>query len=192
MSAQFVARVLSYCLGKGNISLKGSKRRPWLELKRSETERIYLGSQIYQLRQDHPGPVEVVWDRVPTDGFYDLDRARLQSDELWRAYDLLYPRDEFNLSREVLDLCGVIGLATLWLDHGAWVGRAGEIRGRHTPDQKRLLAEWIRSMGFGAEAKFVNGVCRLSLPADSMREIKPVIRPHVHQTMRNKLVRKKT
>lgn len=191
MSAQFVARVLSYCLGKGNLSLRGSRKRPWLELKRSETERIYLGSQVYRLRQDHPGSLEVVWDRVSTDGFYDLERARLQSDELWRAYDLLYPRDEFTLSREVLDLCGAVGLATLWLDFGSWVGRAGEIRGRHTPQQKRLLADWIQSMGFPAEAKFANGVCRLTLPADSMREVKRFIRPHVHQTMRHKLLRKK-
>ena len=190
MSAQFVARVLSYCLGKGSISLKGSRKRPWLELKRSETERIYLGSQVYLLRQDHPSQLEVVWDRVATDGFYDLERARIQTDELWRAYDLLYPRDEFTLSREVLDLCGITGLATLWLDSGCWVGLTGEIRGRHTPQQKQIIAEWIRSLGFPAEARFKGGNCRLVLPAESMRQIKPAIRPHVHQTMRHKLLRK--
>lgn len=190
MSAQFVARALSYCLGKGTISLKGHRKRLWLELQRTETERVYLGSQVYQLRQVHPGPVEVFWDRLPTDGFYDIERARLQSDELWPAYDLLYPRDERTLSAEVLSIAGIEGLASLWLDHGVWVKKAGELRGRLSPGDKHLIAEWATGLGFAAEVRYRGGSASLIFPAPTMQLLKPAIRPYVHQTMRHKLVRK--
>ena len=192
MSTQFVARVLSYSIGKGKIALKGSRKRPWLELKRPETERAYLGSQVYQLRKLHPGELEIFWDRVPTEGFYDLDRARIQSDELWRAYELLYPRDKFTLSPTVLELTGLQGACALWLDHGSWYGRAGEITGGYSPHEKKLIGEWLTSLGFESANKRVDSRCRLYISPDSMRKFIPAIRPLVHASMRSKLQRKRT
>jgi len=174
-------------LGKGDIALKGSRKRPWLELCRTETERVYLGSQVYQLRQAHPGPLEIFWDRLPTNGFYDLDRARIQTDELWRAYDLLYPRDERTLSRGVLDLCGLSGLVNLWLDHGTLVGRTGEIRKRMSPDEKTLLAAWISDLGFPVDMPRTQASQKLIIPPASMHRLKKSMRPLVHVTMRHKL-----
>lgn len=190
MSTQFVARVLSYSIGAGKIALKGSRKRPWLELKRPETERQYLGSQVYQLRKFHPGDLEIFWDRVPTDGFYDLDRARIQSDELWRAYELLYPRDKFTLSSTVLDLAGMHGACSLWLDHGSWHGRGGEITGGYSPHEKKLIGEWLTGLGFESAHRRVENRCRLYLPPDTMRKFIPSIRPFVHASMRRKLQRK--
>ena len=46
MTAQLVAHVLSYSLGKGRLALKGRKRRPWLEISRCETEKQYLNFQL--------------------------------------------------------------------------------------------------------------------------------------------------
>ena len=51
MSAAFVVHALSYCLGRGKISLKGAAMRPWLTLQRPETERTYLSHQLRQLRR---------------------------------------------------------------------------------------------------------------------------------------------
>jgi hypothetical protein len=191
MSAQFVARVLSYSIGKGRISLRGSRKRPWLELKRPETERLYLGSQVYQLRKLHPGALEVFWDRLPTDGFYDLDRARIQTDELWRAYELLYPRDQFTLSSTVLDVAGLQGACSLWLDHGSWYGRSGEIAGPFSPTDKKLIADWLTALGYPASNHRTDGRFRLIMRPEAMKLFIPAIRPMVHQSMRRKLMHKK-
>lgn len=174
-------------MGKGSITLKGSRKRPWLELSRAETERVYLGSQIYQLRQAHPGPLEIFWDRLPTNGFYDLERARIQTDELWRAYELLYPRDERTLSRDVLDLCGLHGLTSLWLDCGTLIGRTGEIRKRMSPDDKALLSDWVDDLGFPVNRAKAQAQHKLIIPAASMHQLKKAMRPLVHVTMRHKL-----
>ena len=69
MSAQFVARALSFCLGVGTIALKGRRQRPWLEIVRSETERPYLSHQLKQLRDAHLGKLEFVIDVLPCVGF---------------------------------------------------------------------------------------------------------------------------
>ena len=80
MSAQFVVRVLSYSLGKGVISLKGRRQRPWFEISRSELERTYLNHQLRTLRKLHDGPVDSLWDRQATNGFYDKDRGEYDFD----------------------------------------------------------------------------------------------------------------
>ena len=54
MSAQFVARVLSYCMGVGTLGLRGQKQRPWLEIIRPETEKPYINHQLKTLRELPP------------------------------------------------------------------------------------------------------------------------------------------
>ena len=122
MSVQFVAHALSYNLGKGSISLKGKHQRPWLEIVRSEVDRTYLTHQLRTLKHTHDGAVDYLADRVPTDGFYDLERIRFHGDLLWRVYELLYPKDEKYISSDVLKVAGIHGLTALWIDQGKVIG----------------------------------------------------------------------
>lgn len=187
MSAQFVARALSYCLGRGQITLRGVRKRPWLELKRSETERHYLLHQTRTLKQLHGGPIDIVSDRIPTDGFYDIERIRLHGDNLWRAYELLYPRDQRTLSRHVLDLTGLHGLASLWLDYGTFAGRKAHIKGRFSSDEAMLIADWIKDLGFAARVTNAYDRRMVSIQPESQQAAMRAIRPVVHPSMRKKL-----
>ena len=141
MSAQFVVHALSYCLGKGSISLRGIRRRPWLEIVRTETESRYLQSQMRHLKKAHQGKVDIVWDVVETDGFYDKQRLRLQGEGLYRAYELLYPRDRKVISPAVMDICGLTGMAALWADGGSIYGRKGRIKAGLSKEQCRPIYE---------------------------------------------------
>lgn len=72
--------------------MRGQQQRPWLTLRRSEVHRSRLDGQVRRLRRLHDGPVEVVWDQLATQGFYDDLRVRLHAKGLQRAYELLCPR----------------------------------------------------------------------------------------------------
>ena len=109
-------------MGKGVLSLKGRRKRPWLELSRLETERDYLNYQLKQLKQYHEGPIDLFKDRLPTNGFYDKERVRFHGQGLWRAYEILCPRDKSCISPTVLDIVGEKGMASLWIDQGRFVG----------------------------------------------------------------------
>ena len=91
MSAKFVARALSFTLGKGVVALKGARKRPWLEIVRPETQRTYLDHQLRSLRKLHDGPIDAVWDVIPTNGFYDKERLRLHGEGMWRVHELRCP-----------------------------------------------------------------------------------------------------
>ena len=127
MSAQFVARVLSCCLGVGTLGLRGRKQRPWLEIIRPETEKPYLNHQLKLLREAQPGKLDTYWDMLRTDGFYDKFRLRVRSDELYRAYELMYPRDRKVITPQIISITGMPGVSALWSDRGRVVGRLGKI-----------------------------------------------------------------
>lgn len=131
MSAQFVARALSYCLGKGTIALKGRNKRPWLELQRTELEGDYLRHQIRILQRLHQGRLEIVWDQVERDSFYCDIRARFHTDALWAAYELMYPRDEKVITRQIIDIAGMIGVAALTCDTASCTGKRFYLRLPH-------------------------------------------------------------
>ena len=188
MSVQFVAHALSYSLGKGSISLKGRKKRPWLEIKRLEIDRTYLDHQLRKLRQYHDGAVDYVWDRLPTDGFYDMERFRFQGDMLWRAYELLYPRDKRMISREVLNTAGLKGAAALWIDQGRITGKRGSIRGSYSEKEYEALESWFNDLSIPAKIHRNNiSIVQLSFKKDSLNELINLIRPYVHINMKKKL-----
>ena len=188
MSAQFVAHALSYCLGKGNISLKGKRRRPWLEISRSEVDRTYLSHQLRNLRYSHDQPVDYYADRLATNGFYDLERIRFQGERLWRVYELMYPRDKKVISREILDVVGVKGLTALWLDQGRIVGKRGSIRGKYTEQDYEVLESYLNDIDIPAKIhRNQNAIIQLSIKKDSLIELITRIRPYVHITMKKKL-----
>lgn len=192
MSAQFVQRALSFCLGVGQIGLKGQRCRPWLEIVRSETEKVYQNHQLKQLRLSHPGQLEYVWDVVPTDGFYDKHRLRVQSDELYRAYELLYPRDKKVVTTQILDICGLYGLTALWSDRARMVGRKAKISTRFSSAENELLADWCTANGF--PCKLIgrgHTHSGIQFSRDVTADLITSIRPYIHKTMRKTFVNQK-
>ena len=188
MSAQFVAHALSYSLGKGTINLKGKRQRPWLEISRYETDRTYLDHQLRVLKQYHDGPIDYVWDRLSTDGFYDKERFRFQGELLWRAYELLYPKDQKVISREVLNIAGLKGAAALWIDQGRVIGKKGSIRGRFSENDYVQLESWFNDLGIPAKIHRNNiSIVQLSFKKDSLESLSKLLRPMVHLTMKKTL-----
>ena len=188
MSAQFVAHALSYSLGKGKINLKGKRQRPWLEISRSEIDRTYLTHQLRTLRHSHDGPVDYHWDRIATDGFYDKERFRFQGELLWRAYELLYPRDLFSINREALNVAGLKGAAALWIDQGRITGKRGSIRGRFSDNDYLQLESWFNDLSIPAKIHRNNmSVVQLSFKQDSLIALIDLIKPFIHISMKKTL-----
>lgn len=191
MSAQFVQRVLSYCLGVGSIALKGQRLRPWLEIIRSETEKVYQNHQLKQLRLSHPGKLEYFWDVVPTDGFYDKNRIRIQSEELYRAYELMYPRDKKVITPQIMDICGLYGLTALWSDRGRLVGRKAKLSTRLGESDNEAIADWCNRNGFPcSHLKHASGRYGLQFSRDVTAHLITSMRPYIHKTMRKTFVNK--
>mgnify|MGYP003108522280 FL=1 len=188
MSAKFVARALSFTLGKGVVALRGTKKRPWLEIVRPETQRTYLDHQLRSLRKLHDGPIDAVWDVIPTNGFYDKERLRLHGEGMWRVHELRCPHDEALITREVLDICGIQGAAALWIDQGRFVGKYGKISGRFKSEQLVTIAEWLTDMGFQSSCHG-NGdrYFEVCIKQCAIKDFIDAIRPYVHVSMKNKL-----
>ena len=188
MSVQFVAHALSYNLGKGNITLKGRNQRPWLEIVRSEVDRTYLTHQLRTLKHTHDGAVDYLADRVPTDGFYDLERIRFHGDLLWRVYELLYPKDSKRITREVLNIAGLKGAAALWIDQGRISGKRGSIRGRYSENDYLALESWFNDLSIPAKIHRNNvSIIQLSFKKDSLEELFRLLKPMMHYTMKKTL-----
>ena len=188
MQAKFVALALSYSLGNGKLALKGRRKQPWLEVSRSEVNRSYSNHQLKRLRELHDGPIDFYKDRIPTNGYYDLERFRLTGEGLWRAYELLCPRDKPIISRQVLDLVGVEGLTALWLDKGRFVGRQGHLSGRWSPEEYESIASWIREMGVDACVRHnQSGPIYISMRVKIMDDFIALISSYTHQSMKKKL-----
>lgn len=177
-------------MGKGRLSLQGSKSRPFLELRRLETELPYLEHQIRKLRRVHDGPLDVHRDALPGDGFYDVHRARLTSPALHRAYELLYPRDEKQLSTQVMAIAGAGGMAAIWLDFGRWEsGRRPALCGHYSEPEYRVLERWLQEQGVDTH-KLVDSQRKrrgMAIAPDSVARAMHLLRPHVPRCMRPKL-----
>jgi len=175
---------------KGSLRLKGARKRPWLEIRRPETERGELSWQLRCLQELHDGPLEWVRDRVPSDGFYDMHRLRIHGEGLYRAYELLCPRDERQLTPELLDLLGDQVLAVLWSDVGKWSRhRIAFSGGAVTGEEWSLYDGWLRDRGFSPKLWWNHGTpCRVRLgPMDSGR-FKESAAPHLHYLQRRRLL----
>ena len=194
MSVKFTKTALSWCLGKGTISLRGSKRRPWLEIKRVETEHTYLSYQLFSLRREHDGPFDDIRDVVPGESYYDSERIRFQGSGLDVAYGLLYPRDRKTISKQVLDLAGLQGLCALWMDCGRIsLNRDGLIKGRFSNDDYGLIIDRIIDHQIRAMPLMVHGTIRgVRLKPDAMLSFARLIRPYAHFSMKAKLQLRKS
>lgn len=127
-------------------------------------------------------------DRIDTDGFYDKIRARFHCDDLWRAYELMYPRDDKQITREILDITGRQGLIALWSDFGRLNGHRSAVGGRRSHADTELLAAWATDLGFPATASVMrNGDKLLRFDKHSTVLLVHELKPDLHYTMRRKL-----
>ncbi|MEN6402911.1 MAG: hypothetical protein ABFD94_13290, partial [Armatimonadia bacterium] len=93
-----------------------------------------------------------MWDVVQGDGFYDDYRVSLHCEGLYHVYDMLYPRDEYTLSRPILDLCGMQGLASLWTDRAALKPSYVQFSGGYSRSDCELISTWLGDLGYRAIA----------------------------------------
>lgn len=128
------------------MSLRGSSKKPWLEIQRSELEETYLRHQMRMLNGALGGGLDVIWDQVEKDDFYHDIRAQIQCDALWPAYELMYPRDEKAVTKEILEITGMRGIGALWCDGGRPKGRKLYLPARHCPPE--IYRDFMVRQGF--------------------------------------------
>ena len=186
MTAQFVSLAVGYALGSGCLRRKGSRKRPWLELRRLETESTYLLHQVRMLQRSGSGSVRVELDMVPGQGFYDLRRARLHSPLLERAMELLAIDHGLRFSTEALQVAGVRGIASLWLDVGRWRSGSGVIPLSSVDDAAVLQGVLAARHGINATISERFGPALLVAP-QPMQALVALLRPEVHRSMRHVL-----
>jgi hypothetical protein len=193
MSTRFVTHALSCSLGKGKIALKGKRKRPWLEVVRSETERSFLKYQLKLLKELHEGPIDFYQDRLATNSYYDKERFRFYGDQLYRAYELLYPRDHRYISPNVLEITGTKGLAYLWLDQGRVNGLRGSLRGRYSPEEYQNISDYLNSLGIQAtpHANQLSTI-EICLSRQGLRLLLEIIDVHLPKNTYNKMSRRRT
>lgn len=193
MSAALSAQVLGLCAGAGVLARRGagSQRRPWLTIKRPESEKTYLEHQLRTLRSVHSGAMRSVLDRRSGDGFYDVLRLRAGSEQFERAYALLYPRDVRCWTLEIAALSGELGLANLWLDHGRWLSSSTALI--KPPWRTEELMAWIERLnGHGIRcapkiSSRTGEIEAIGLGVCGTEALIKRIRPHVHRSMRERL-----
>jgi hypothetical protein len=186
MTARFVSLAVGYALGSGVLRRKGAAQRPWLELRRLETESAYLNHQVRLLRQAATGPVRFDQDTLPGRGFYDIARARLHSPLLERAIELLQPDGQPRLNGEVLQVAGLRGLASLWLDLGQWRADGSARLPLQAPSDAGALVTHLRAMAI--ETALVGCDNNLvAIPAAAMARLASLLRPQVPRSMRRAL-----
>jgi len=190
MDTRLTRQVLIHCIGSGELALKGKARRLWLTLKRLETERQYIGQQVASIKRYHPAVLRVDRDQVPTKGLYELERARIQSEEFWRAYELLYPHGEKRLSLDALELTGMEGAVAFWLDRGSIRGRRGRLEGPYDEEEMEAVAEWMTGLGYPAKL-FKRPMCRhhalVRMERESLLSWLKAARPYTPMNMRHRL-----
>ena len=185
MSARLVSMAVAYAMGSGALRRKGVKMRPWLELKRLETERTYMLHQVRSLQRSGGGPVRASIDMLPGKHFYDVCRARLQHDAFERAMELLAPDGETRFSREVLEIGGGRGLASVWLDLGHWDRGTAVIPLSSEFNANALLGHLI-NRGVTGIIKGGNPTT-LRLSKRQFAQFSGLIRHHVHRSMAHAL-----
>lgn len=191
MTLKLTKTALAWCLGKGSLSIRGSKRRPWLEIKRDERERAYLSYQLFSLRRAAQGPSDDVRDTLTSKGFYDTERIRFTGEGLDATYRLLYPRDKRLITAEVLGITGLSGLTALWLDQSRInSSKRGILRGKYSTEELKLIAEAFREHGIKARYTPRMGE-GLWFDVDDMKALKKLLAPYVHRTMQAKLMLRK-
>jgi hypothetical protein len=185
MKAHFISLAVGYALAGGELRRKGSRQRPWLEIRRLETESVYLGSQARALRRGATPEARCIVDGIPGHGFYDICRLRFQHPWLERVMEICCPDGEQRITAAALQIAGPRGLAQLWLDAGSWRGQSGSLQ----------LASLAEAQAVQAALQAVRIPCsspsqqqpRLELAPGPSATLMALLRPHVHRSMRHVL-----
>jgi hypothetical protein len=185
MKARFVSLAVGYALAGGTLRRKGSRRRPWLEVRRLETEGAYLGSQARALRKASTPEARCVEDMVPGSAFYDICRLRFQHPWLERVMEICCPDDEQRVTPEALGIAGLRGLAQLWLDAGCWEKGEGRIVPRRGDDAPPIRAA-LAGLGIPSSAPIGRNWI-VTIAPRPMEELAALLRPYVHRSMRHAL-----
>lgn len=157
-------------------------------MQRCELEQTYLRHQLRRLRLIYPGELEHEFQPVGTEGFYDDCRLLVHCPEMQRVYDLLYPRDEKQITHQALAIAGPGALATLWCDRGRSDGKRISFTNFRSNKPTLVVAQWLESLGYGSVVDIVmpTGTAIQLDEAATTRFAKDVY-PAVHVTMRKGL-----
>ena len=173
------------------MSIRGSKRRPWLEIVRPETEGRYLSYQLFTLRRSANAPYDDVRSTLAGRGYYDSERIRFRAEGIEQAYGLLYPRDERVITKQVMDLVGILGLTALWIDRGRInSSKRGSIRGKYTREEFDCFRDAYQAHGVACSYSPIAGG-NLVFSKEGMKDLKALLAPHTHYDMRAKLMLRK-
>ena len=149
--------------------------------------------QFNLLKKLHEGPIDYFEDRIATNGFYDLERFRFHGENLYKVYELLYPRDKRYISLDVLQIAGEKGLAMLWFDQGRIKGRRGSLRGRYSPEEYQNISDYLNSLGIQAtpHANQLSTI-EICLSRQGLRLLLEIIDVHLPKNTYNKMSRRRT
>jgi len=113
----------------------------------------------------------------------------LQSDYLWRAYELLYPQDEKYISDDVLKIAGIHGLTALWTDQGKVIGRKGSIKGKYSDEEYVIISRWLQDYWNIKASPRRNQISTIELvfSREALETLKDTIQPCLHYSMKKKL-----
>lgn len=109
-----------------------------------------MDHQLRRLRREHDGPIDAVWDVIPGSGFYDDHRISLHGEGLNHVYQVLYLRDEYTITRELLEVCGMQGLASMWIDRATFKPNYVYFSGGYSEKDCQVINEWINDLGYRA------------------------------------------
>lgn len=185
MSARFVSLAVGYSLAGGELRRKGIRQRPWLEIRRLETEHTYLDHQGRALRRAAPGPSRQLLDSLPGHAFYDISRLRFQHPLLERVMDICCPDGKQQVTPKALEVAGERGLALLWLDAGSWDGRTAVLRPR-TLEDAQVIRSALQQRDIPCSRPSASAPW-LEIAPLPMERLAEQLRPHVHRFMRHAL-----
>lgn len=128
------------------------------------------------------------------ESYYDDEKILFTGEGLHAAYSLLYPRDKKVITKEVLDITGLMGLTALWIDCGSISPKGvGTIKGRFGEKTYRLLHAQLHDHGIKACMKHAFGEVRsLYFNPEPMHEFARLIRPYAHYSTKAKLQLRKS
>ena len=117
------------------MSIRGSKRRPWLEIVRPETEGRYLSYQLFTLRRSRQRPLRRRAQHPRPDGAITTASASAFAPKaLSRPMACCTRATRGWITKQVMDLVGILGLTALWIDRGRInSSKRGSIRGKYHP-----------------------------------------------------------
>ena len=85
-------------------------------------------------------------------------------------------------------MCGIQGVAALWVDQGRFVGKYGRFGGRYKSEELVTISEWLTDLGFESNCHGDGDrYFEIFVRQHALGKMIDQIRPHIHVSMKNKL-----